>query len=98
MLGLITYILIILQASVGVVQYFFPVRVLGSVDAGKKIYKYHRVSGYVLLVLELGTVIAATQTTFNVAALHIPLWGVVVTSVLVVAGVGARVKKHKLGL
>lgn len=82
----------------GVVQYFFPVRVLGSVDAGRKIYKYHRVSGYVLLLLELGTVIASTQTTFNLAALHIPLWGVVVTSVLVVAGVGARVKKQKLGL
>lgn len=97
-LGLITYIVIILQASVGVVQYLLPVRVLGSVDKGKKIYKYHRASGYALLVLEMGTVTAATQTTFNLSALHIPLWGVVVTSILVLAGVGARVKKHKLGL
>lgn len=96
-LGLITYILIFLQASVGVVQYFFPTRVLGSVDKGKKIYKYHRAFGYGLLILELGTVTAATQTTFNLAALHISVWGVVVTAVLVVAGVGARVKKSKLG-
>jgi hypothetical protein len=50
-----------------------------------------------LLVLELATVSAATQTTYNVAVLHMPLWGVLVAAVLIVAGVGARIKKHKLG-
>lgn len=68
-LGLITYITIILQAVVGIIQYFVPVTVLGSVDAGKRIYKYHRWSGYVLLLLEMATVIAATQTTYNVMAI-----------------------------
>lgn len=61
-------------------------------------YKYHRALGYTLLILELGSIIAAMQTPFNVNYLHIPLWGVVVTSVLVVAGLGARIKKHKLGI
>ncbi|KAH1294241.1 hypothetical protein KXV68_003686 [Aspergillus fumigatus] len=96
-LGLITYICIILQALLGLVQYFFPVKILGSADAGKRLYKYHRHFGYLLLVLELATVSAATQTTYNVAVLHIPLWGVLVAAVLIVAGVGARIKKHKLG-
>ncbi|GIJ87873.1 hypothetical protein Asppvi_006786 [Aspergillus pseudoviridinutans] len=95
--GLITYICIILQALLGLVQYFFPVTILGSVDAGKRLYKYHRHFGYSLLVLELATVAAATQTTYNVDVLHIPLWGVLVAAVLIVAGVGARIKKHKLG-
>ncbi|KAF7595840.1 hypothetical protein BBP40_004652 [Aspergillus hancockii] len=97
-MGLITYILIILQASGGVIQYFIPVKVLGSVDNGKKLYKYHRLSGYVLLLLELVTVSAATRTAFNLSVLAIPLWAVAVGAVLVVSGVGARVKKHKLGL
>ncbi|KAE8151045.1 seryl-tRNA synthetase [Aspergillus avenaceus] len=97
-LGLITYIFIILQASGGVIQYFIPVTVLGSVDKGKRLYKYHRGSGYVLLFLELATVAAATRTTYNVGVLLIPLWGVIVGAVLVLAGVGSRAKKHKLGL
>ncbi|KAI2922808.1 hypothetical protein CBS147343_2288 [Aspergillus niger] len=97
-LGLITYIFIILQVLVGVVQYFVPVQVLGSVEKGKTIYKYHRKSGYVLLLLELATVSAATQTTYNLSVLSIPLWGVLVASVLVILGLGARIKKHKLGL
>ncbi|KAJ5493205.1 hypothetical protein N7539_001951 [Penicillium diatomitis] len=97
-LGLITIIIVVLQALVGVIQYFFPVTVLGSVDAGKRIYKYHRWTGYVLLLLEVATVLAATQTGFNVNAIHIPTWIVVVAVALVLVGVGARIKVRKLGL
>jgi hypothetical protein len=97
-MGLITYILIIIQAFGGVIQYFVPVKALGSVDNGRKLYKYHRLSGYVLLVLELATVTAATRTTFNLSVLAIPTWAVVVGAVLGISGVGARVKKHKLGI
>jgi isoprenylcysteine carboxyl methyltransferase (ICMT) family protein YpbQ len=73
------------------------VTILGSADAGKRLYKYHRHFGYTVLFLELATVAAATQTTYNVTVLHIPLYGVLVAAVLVVAGVGARIKKHRLG-
>lgn len=97
-LGLTTYILVILQVLVGVAQFWLPQWVFGSVENGKKIYKYHRASGYVLLVLELATVAAATQTTFNQEVLHIGLWVSLVTAVLIILGVGARLKKHKLGL
>jgi Eukaryotic cytochrome b561 len=41
-LGLITFTLIGIQAIVGFVQYWIPELVLGSVDNGKAIYKYHR--------------------------------------------------------
>ncbi|KAG5301499.1 cytochrome b561 [Histoplasma ohiense] len=95
-MGLITYILIFLQAAVGVAQYFFPAIIFGSVDDGKKIYKYHRVSGYVVFVLELATVAAATQTDYNKSTLHIQLWAVLVASVLVLGGVGARIKRQKM--
>ncbi|KAI9928922.1 hypothetical protein ASPWEDRAFT_25232 [Aspergillus wentii DTO 134E9] len=95
-LGLITYLLIFSQALIGVVQYFFPVQVLGSVDTGKKIYKYHRIIGYVLLVLELFTVGWVIQDS-STDWLHISPWGILVSIILVLAGVGARIKKHKLG-
>jgi Eukaryotic cytochrome b561 len=97
-LGLITYIVIILQALVGVAQFWVPKYVFGSVDKGKSIFKYHRAAGYALLVLELVTVGAATQTGFNVSVLHVGLGVAVGTAVLVVLGVGARIKKQKLGL
>ncbi|KAL1997824.1 hypothetical protein VTN02DRAFT_672 [Thermoascus thermophilus] len=97
-LGVVTYVGLALQALVGVVQYFLPAQLLGSVDRGRSIYRYHRLGGYVLLLLELATVSAATQTVYNAAVLHIRLWAVLLASILVVLGVAARIKKRKLGL
>lgn len=97
-LGGIVYLLLLVQALVGAAQTFAPHLVFGSVDRAKSVYKYHRWSGYAVLVLGLATVLTATRTTYNVRVLHIPLWGTSVASVLVVAGLGARIRKHKLGL
>ena len=97
-LGLLTVIFVVLQALGGVIQYLLPVPILGSVEAGKRFYKYHRWSGYVLLLLEVSTVVAATQTGYNLAVIRIPAWAVVIAIILTLAGVGARIKKHKLGL
>jgi uncharacterized membrane protein len=96
-LGLITYIIVILQALVGVAQFWLPKTIFGSIENAEKIYKYHRISGYVLLILELATISAATQTDCNKNIFHIKLWAVLVAAVLVILGVGARIKKHKLG-
>jgi hypothetical protein len=93
--GLITFILIIMQALVGIAQFYLPKAVLGGVDNGKKLYKYHRMSGYFILIMSLVTVCAAVKTDFNKNVLHIRLWAVTVASVLVVAGVFPRIKKHK---
>lgn len=83
-----------LQALVGVAQFFFPVIIFGSVDGGKRIYKYHRWAGYALLLLETALFLAATQT----GALEIPTWSVVLSFILILSGLGARIRKHKLGL
>ncbi|KAI4164607.1 MAG: hypothetical protein LQ342_001921 [Letrouitia transgressa] len=96
-LGTVTYILFFLQAIVGVAQFYTP-SVFGSVDNAKSVYKYHRISGYVLLVLSLVTVALATQTGFNKSSLHIQLWAVVVLAVITLVGVLPRIKKQKLGL
>lgn len=95
-LGLVTYILLFLQAFVGITQYFFP-GLYGGIDNAKALYKYHRVGGYVTTVLMLATVCAATQTTFNTGVLGIQLWAVIVASVVVLVGLVPRIRLQKLG-
>lgn len=97
-MGLVLYILLFLQALVGFAQFYTPALVFGSVDNAKAVYKYHRLSGYAVLLVGLITVCAATQTGYNQGILGIQLWAIIVASVLVVAGVGSRIKKQKLGL
>jgi len=96
-LGLTTYLLLALQTLVGFTQYFTP-QLYGSVERAKSIYKWHRISGYVVLVFLLATVAAATQTDFNKTTLDIKLWAVLISAVLVLIGVLPRIKKQKLGL
>jgi len=97
-MGLVTYILIFSQALFGFAQFFIPAQVFGSVDKGKAVYRYHRWSGYVIILLALATICAATQTEYNKDMLHIRLWAVLIASILVIAGVAPRIKKHKMGL
>ena len=96
-LGLITYILFASQAIVGILQ-FYAQGLLGGPSKAKALYKYHRMSGYVLVVLAFATVAAATQTDFNKNLLHISLWAVIVTAVITLIGLVPRIKKQKLGL
>lgn len=95
-LGLITYILLLVQALVGFTQYFVPA-LYGGVDNAKSVYKYHRMSGYVILILMFATVCAATQTPFNENVLQMQLWAVIVASVITLAGILPRIKMQKLG-
>lgn len=81
----------------GFTQYFVP-SLYGSVDKAKSIYKWHRISGYLVMVLMLATVAAATQTDYNKNILHIKLWAILLTAVLILVGVLPRIKKQKLGL
>lgn len=84
-LGLTTYSLLALQVLVGFTQYYTP-GLYGSVDNAKAMYKYHRISGYVIAVMLLVTIAVATQTPFNLNAIHIKLWQVVVAAGLILVG------------
>ncbi|KAF2173888.1 hypothetical protein M409DRAFT_16156 [Zasmidium cellare ATCC 36951] len=95
-LGLVTYILVLLQAFVGVTQYFTPA-LYGGEENAKALYKYHRVWGYLTLLVMLATICAATYTTFNVNVLEIQLWAVVVASVVTLVGIVPRIRLSKLG-
>ncbi|CAD0083495.1 unnamed protein product [Aureobasidium vineae] len=95
-LGLITYILILIQGLVGFTQYFVP-QIYGGEENAKKLYKYHRVSGYFIFLMLLATVAAATQTDYNKNVLEIKLWAVLVAAAITLIGVLPRVKKQKFG-
>jgi len=96
-LGLITYILIFCQAFVGVTQFFVP-QLYGGVDNAKKLYKYHRASGYLILAVAFATVAAATWTPYIEGSFGIQKWAVIVAEVLALAGLYSRIKKEKLRL
>lgn len=96
-LGLIVYILLGIQFTVGVAQFYTP-NVFGSVDKAKSLYKYHRWSGYLIIIAAVATICLATQTGFNNNVLHIRLWATIVAAVLTVIGLLPRIKKRKLGL
>ncbi|PSN64299.1 hypothetical protein BS50DRAFT_528440 [Corynespora cassiicola Philippines] len=96
-LGLLFYIFIFLQALVGFTQYYTP-SLYGGVDNAKKVWKYHRASGYVVATLGLATVCASSWTTYSLFVAHIQHWAVIVASVLVLIGLVPRIKLQKLGL
>ncbi|KAG5912949.1 hypothetical protein E4U53_005080 [Claviceps sorghi] len=95
--GAVTLLLIAGQYVVGFTMWATP-GLYGGVDSAKKLYKYHRYGGYLILVLLLATVCTAMETDYVVGVLGINVWGVVVGAVVVLLGVGARIQKHKLGL
>ncbi|KAH9861483.1 hypothetical protein J1614_011230 [Plenodomus biglobosus] len=96
-LGLAFYVLVYIQALVGFTQYYVP-GLYGGVDNAKSIYKYHRMTGYLIAVLGLATICAASWTTYSLNVAHIQHWAVIVASVLVLVGVVPRIRLSKFGL
>jgi hypothetical protein len=96
-LGLAFYAFIYIQVLVGFTQYWVP-QLYGGVERAKSVYKYHRMAGYAVTTLGLATVCAASWTTYSIGVAHLQHWAVIVASVLVVVGVGARVRLSKFGV
>ncbi|KAG6019679.1 hypothetical protein E4U41_003137 [Claviceps citrina] len=94
--GVVTLLLVGAQYLVGFTMWATP-GLYGGLDSAKKLYRYHRYAGYLILVLLLTAVCTAMQTDYVVKVLGIGVWGVVVAAAVVLAGVLARVQKQKLG-
>lgn len=94
--GLATVIILVVQAAVGIVAFYFP-NLLGGEAKAKATYKYHRVSGYLVSVLVLTTVTLGTQTPwFHAKVPSLAIW--IVYDVLIVVGLAARVRVSKMKL
>ncbi|KAL4247179.1 hypothetical protein ABKN59_008279 [Abortiporus biennis] len=95
-LGLITYILLFMQATFGMIQFYFP-SILGGEAKAKEIYKYHRMSGYVIFLFILSTAVAVTYVPYVHDVLKIRTWVVIVAGVLILGGVLPRADLGKFG-
>ncbi|KAF3075134.1 hypothetical protein TsFJ059_003283 [Trichoderma semiorbis] len=95
-LGVITSIVLLLQYLVGFTMWATP-KLYGGEDNAKAIWKYHRYSGYFVLLLLLATINSATQTDYNKNVLKVKLWATLSLSALVVIGIFPRIQKQKLG-
>ncbi|KAI1761696.1 hypothetical protein GGR53DRAFT_459654 [Hypoxylon sp. FL1150] len=96
-LGVVASFWLLAQYIIGFTMFGVPALYGGEANA-KKIWKYHRLSGYALLLFLAATVISATQTDYNVNVLKLKLWAMIVIFVLLIIGVYPRIKKQKLGL
>ncbi|KAL7798152.1 eukaryotic cytochrome b561 domain-containing protein [Trichoderma ceciliae] len=95
-LGVFTSVVLLLQYLVGFTMWATP-KLYGGEDKAKAIWKYHRYSGYFVLLLLLATINSATQTEYNEYVLKLKLWATIVLSILVVIGIFPRIQKQKLG-
>ncbi|KXJ97110.1 eukaryotic cytochrome b561-domain-containing protein [Microdochium bolleyi] len=96
-IGIVASVWQILQYVVGFTMYGVP-QLYGGEAKAKAIWKYHRMSGYGLLLLYMAAVASATQTDYNNNVLGLKLWAMIVIVLLIVVGIFPRIKKQKLGL
>ena len=85
-----------LSAVVGLVQFYFPT-VLGGEGKAKKLYKWHRVAGYIITAGVIVNLTLGTQTPyFRPKVQSLAAW--IVFDVLIVAGLVPRIKPAKMKL
>jgi cytochrome b-561 len=95
-LGVATSVVLILQYLVGFGMWVTP-SLFGGEENAKSIWKYHRLSGYFVLVLLLATVCSASKTPYIQNVIKIELWSTVLLSILILVGIFPRIQKQKLG-
>lgn len=96
-LGVATAAVLLVQYTFGFLMWGVPA-VFGGIDKAKALWKYHRYSGYILLILVLATSASAVQTDYNKNVLDIKMWSVLVALILIVLGVFPRIQLAKLGI
>jgi len=75
-------------------MFYFP-RVFGSVQKGKAVWKYHRVSGYLVWTLVLVNSILGTQSTWFISVWN-NTWVWIVLGLTAFAGVISRMRPSKM--
>lgn len=96
-IGVITYGVLAFQYIFGLTMWAIPV-LYGGEDNAKRMWKFHRWSGYLLLLLLLASVISATRTDYVLNVLKISTIGMSVLSATILIAVIPRISARKLGL
>ncbi|KAI8368337.1 eukaryotic cytochrome b561-domain-containing protein [Choanephora cucurbitarum] len=99
-LGLFVFIFLAVQLVFGITMAYFPEQVFGSVSNGKNLWKYHRISGYILLSLVWLTAQLGVRADYmynNLYSVQL-IWLHWVAVALVAFGVISRIRFTKWGL
>jgi len=92
--GLMTFLLILVQAIAGSTLVNFP-GVVGGAAKARALYKYHRFSGYVVLFFIWLTALGGTQADWTKAQFD-HLWVWLAAAGMVFVGIVGRVKSSKV--
>jgi hypothetical protein len=99
LLGFFVFVYLALQLVFGITIAFVP-RMYGSVGKAKSLWKYHRVFGYILLILVWIQALLGIRTDYIYYNLYIPhlIWLYWVSLFLVVGGLIGRIRFTKWGI
>ena len=75
-------------------MFYFP-HLFGSIEKGKSLYKYHRLSGYIVWSLILVNCVLGTQSTWFLGVWDMT-WVWVVLAMLAALGVVSRIRVSKM--
>lgn len=92
--GLITFLLILIQAIAGSTLVNFP-GVVGGVAKARGMYKYHRISGYLVLFLIWITALGGTQADWTKSKFD-HLWVWLLAAGMVLVGTIGGINSNKL--
>ncbi|KAM3581706.1 hypothetical protein VKS41_005868 [Umbelopsis sp. WA50703] len=97
--GVFTFSFLFIQLLFGVIIAYAP-SVVGGTPQAKSLWKYHRISGYVLLILIWTTAQLGAHAEFMVTNFPKPklIWLYLVSIVLIAIGVSKRVDVSKWGI
>ncbi|KAI8638678.1 eukaryotic cytochrome b561-domain-containing protein [Parasitella parasitica] len=98
-MGLFVFIYLFIQAVFGLSMAFLPKLIFGSVEKAKSLWKYHRMFGYILLLLVWFTAQLGVRADYMYNNLYNPhlIWLHWVSLVLVFGGLFARIRFKKWG-
>jgi len=97
--GLLALIWLALHIIIGAASVWIPVRAFGSVDNGKALWKWHRLSGYLLTVWFFLTVhLAGGHADWVVAETSFTerFWIYTILPITAIFGIGLRIRTWKL--
>lgn len=95
-LGAVSGVVLGVQYLFGVVMWLAPGVVGVGEERARGWWRWHRYSGYGVLVLLTGTVVSAAATPYVAGVLEVKFWTVVLAGVLVLVGVFPRVQLGKM--
>lgn len=95
--GVSTLLLLIVQYIVGFTMWLTP-SLYGGEARAKSLYKYHRYTGYFILLMILGTAVTAMfLMEYNGKAVGVKFWVAGLGAFLIVFAAFPRIQKQKLG-